>query len=179
MNKVNIVLTGLIVLFVSMVFSNFIYPIIKANTPSKDTSTEKVVYSEAYTASLREDVIQELYGNREQYAKEQTGSRADYVDKAASQAGELVIDEARMQEVYNQKLNEFDSKIDQEKVDALVKERQEQLVESEAYKDFYKTDGSEHYSREMMYWNSGGKYFAMFVNLLMIIYLIYYKKKKG
>ena len=179
MKKTYFVLFGLISLLVMMVIHNFIVPYIESKSESKDTSTKKVVYSEAYTKSLREEAIEELYGSREQYARDHTGSRADYIDKEASKSGELVIDEERMQTVYNQKLQEFDAKVDSEKVDKLVKEKQEQLVESQAYKDMYKVDQNEHYSREMMYWNSGGKYFAMVVDLFMILYLIFFKLKKN
>lgn len=177
MKKTTLVLIGLVWLFLSMVITNFILPVVRSHSNKRDTVTEKIVYSDSYTEELREEVIRQLYGSREQYAKEHTGSRSEYVNKEASMAGKLVIDEERMQAVYDSKLQEFDDMIDSEKVDLLVKEKQEQLVESKIYKDVYKK--ADHTSREMMYWNSGGKYFAMVELFFMILYVVYIKVKKN
>ncbi len=149
----------------------------ESDSNTEDTATESIVYSESYTESLREEAIKELYGDREQYAKDHTGSRADYVDKEASASGELVVDEERMQAVYDEKLKEFDDMVDAQKVDNLVKEKQEQLVANQAYKDD-NSNQSGHTSRKVMYWKSGGKYFGMLVIVFMIIYLAVSEIKK-
>lgn len=177
MKKTTYILIGFIFLFTMTVITTFVLPVIDSHSNKKDPVTEKIVYSDSYTQGLREEAIRQLYGSREQYAKEHTGSRSEYVDKEASMAGKLVIDEECMQAVYNSKLQEFDDMIDSVKVDLLVKEKQEQLVESKIYKDVYKK--SDHTSREMMYWNSGGKYFAMVELFFMILYVIYIKVKKN
>lgn len=82
-----------------------------------------------------------------------------------------------MQEVYNSKLKEFDAKVDNEKVSAIVMERQEQLVKDEAFKDVNKPRTVR--SKEMMYWESGGKYFALVELVVLIIVAIYTRRKQG
>lgn len=173
--KSTIILIGFIILFILNIIFAFVLPYFDSTSSSNDLDTEKIVYSEAYTESLREEIIKELYGSREQYAIDHTGSRADYIDKQASSGGELVIDEDRMQAVYDSKLREFDEMIDNEKIDRLVKQRQEELIANNTYKDFYKS--SEDTTREVMYWKHGGKYFAMLELVFMILYIIYIKRK--
>lgn len=145
--------------------------------PNHATDTERVVYSEAYTESLRQEVIRELYGSREQYAKEQTGSRADYVDREASMSGEMVVDEARMQQVYESKLLEFDAKVDEAKVEEILRQRQESLAASGAYEDPYKVEKT--LTGEQIRWRQSRNYILITDGLVLIGYGFYrYFKKK-
>lgn len=173
MKKEDLLLIAMIVIFLSTLFVELMAP--RLNTGKNNQATANVVYSEEYTASLREAVIKELYGSREQYASDQTGSRSDYIDKAASKNGELVIDESRMQSVYDSKLKEFDAKVDQAYVDEIVKSRQEQLVKEGAYN--HVGEKKESTNRDVMYWKNGGKYFALLVELAMIGYLLYKRQR--
>lgn len=142
------------------------------------TDTEKIVYSEPFTENLRQEVIRDLYGSREQYAKDATGSRADYVDKEASRGGELVIDEARMQQVYESKLAEFDAKVDMDKVNAIVEERQAKLSAENVFEDPYKD--VRHLTGEQIRWKQSRKYILITDGLIFGCYFLYriWKKKK-
>ena len=111
MKKENILLAFIIVILIGMLYHDVVGPRIDVDSNRPDPTTENIVYSEEFTERLREEVITELYGSREYYATEHTGSRADYVDKEASKSGELVIDEVRMQQVYDSKLKEFDDMV--------------------------------------------------------------------
>lgn len=178
MKKIDLILISFILIFIGTLISVFVLPRMADKSAERNEDTAKIVYSEHYTESVRESITEELYGNREQYATDRTGSRADYVDKEASTvSGQLVIDEERMQAVYDSKLKEYDDMVDHEKVDALVKERQEQLVEQGVYKGYFKKEST--YSREMMYWKNGGKYFAIVELFGMILYVLYIRRKKS
>lgn len=170
MKKENILLVFIIVILVGMLYHDVIGPRVDADSNRPDPTTENIVYSEEFTERLREEVITELYGSREYYATEHTGSRADYVDKEASKSGELVIDEVRMQQVYDSKLKEFDDMVDQTKVDEIVKERQSKLSEDKAFKGYGEKEVG--MNREVMYWNAGGRYFGMVVLAGMALFII-------
>lgn len=143
---------------------------------AKDDDTEKIVYSEEYTESLRQQVITELYGSREQYATDQTGDRKNYIDKEASKDGELVIDEERMNAVYESKLKEYDSKIDYDKVNSIVKERQEQLVKDQSYA--HVLDENKVTRHKAMYFRTSYKYFACGVIIFLAIVAVYKNRHK-
>ncbi len=176
MKKENIILAFIIVLLIGMLFQDIVRPRLDMDSQKPDPKTDSIVYSEEFTERLREEVITELYGSREGYATEHTGSRADYVDKEASKSGELVIDEDRMQQVYDSKLKEFDEKVDQAKVDEIVKERQKELSEEKAFKGYGEKEVG--MNREVMYWNAGGRYFGMVVLACMALFLIIRKIKR-
>jgi len=166
-----ILLIILIAVFVgSLVWMLFIEPKMLDQTDNNQ-NTADIVYTEEYKQSVRENVIYELYGSREAYATEKTGSRADYVDKEASKNGELVVDEERMQQVYDSKLAEFDSMIDNDKVDEIVNKRLEQLVDAGVYNTL--AEDNKVSSRDVMYWKNGGKYFALVVEAVMILYVVF------
>ena len=175
MKKDNIILACIIVIFIGILFHDVVGPLLDANSKRPDPTTDSIVYSEEFTERLREEVITELYGSRETYATEHTGSRADYVDKEASMSGELVIDEVRMQQVYDSKLKEFDEMVDQAKVDEIVKERQNELSDDKVFKGY--GDEEVGMNREVMYWNAGGRYFGMVVLAAMAIVIIIRKMK--
>lgn len=177
MKKENFLLACIIVIFIGMIYHDLVRPRLVENSTKADPKTESIVYSEEFTERLREEVITELYGSRETYATEQTGSRADYVDKEASMSGELVIDEERMQQVYDSKLKEFDEMVDQAKVDEIVKERQNKLSEEKAFKGYGEKEVG--MNREVMYWNAGGRYFGMIVLAGMAIFIIIRKIKRN
>jgi|GEM_PF-3888861 len=174
MKKENVLLVILIIVFAQSVYGEFIGPGVAASK-TDNQNTAKVVYTDEYRESVRQDVIQELYGSRETYASEKTGSRADYLDKEASKGGEMVIDEKRMQQVYDSKLQEYDARIDNEKVDKIVNERLEQVVDEGRYDDL--AESNEVTSKDVMYWKNGGKYFALVVEALMILFILYRKIK--
>lgn len=170
MKKENIILAFIIAIFIGILLHDIVGPRVAENSKKSDPTTDRIVYSEEYTERLREEVITELYGSREHYATEHTGSRADYVDKEASRSGELVIDEERMQQVYDSKLKEFDEMVDQAKVDEIVKERQKKLSEDKAFEGYGEKEVG--MNREVMYWNAGGRYFGMVVLAGMALFII-------
>ena len=174
MKKDTIILIEFAFLFIGTIYFSIIYPLVKKDN---DAATKDIVYSKSYVESVRNEVIEELYGNRETYASNHTGSRAEYIDKEASAAGELVIDEERMQKVYDSKLAEYDANIDHEKVDGIVTARIKELEEKDPYKGY----NEKHYdtSRDVMYWEHGGKYFAIIELFFLMAYIIYIKRRKG
>jgi len=175
MKKEDILLIILIIVFIGSLFFSFVDPNVVDSDDNQNTTN--IVYSDEYKESVRENVIIELYGSRESYASEKTGSRADYVDKESSKDGELVIDEDRKQQVYESKLKEFDSMIDNEKVDEIVAERLEQLVDEGAYNNL--AESNKISSRKVMYWKNGGKYYALIVEAVMILCLLYKRRKES
>lgn len=151
--------------------------IIDDSIEKPDTDTPKIVYSESYEESIRESVIKELYGSREQYANNITGDRADYLDKEATAAsGEIVIDEERMAQVYEDALKEFDSQIDYEKVNSIVKERQEQLISERRYEDEYKAERS--MTGKQRLWNRSKRYILITDIVIVLAFGLYSMRKK-
>ena len=92
-------------------------------------------------------------------------------------SGELVIDEVRMQQVYDSMLKEFDDMVDQSKVDEIVKERQNKLSEEKAFKGYGEKEVG--MNREVMYWNAGGRYFGMVVLAGMALFIIIRKIRRS
>lgn len=90
---------------------------------------EKVVV-ETRTEDIEVDraaVIEELYGNREEYAAEKTGGDENYMVKKAKKGKKkkLVFDEKLKQKAYEGYLAEYDAQIDSSKVDERIREIQE------------------------------------------------------
>lgn len=79
----------------------------------------------------RAAVIEELYGNREEYAAEKTGGDENYMVKKAKKGKnnkkkkKLVFDEKLKQKAYEGYLAEYDAQIDSAKVDERIREIQE------------------------------------------------------
>lgn len=176
MRKSRIVCIAVMAIFAIMFVGSFIYPLVKKESGSKGNKTKSIVTTEEYTKYLREEVVEDLYGNREAYAAQHTGSRADYIDKNASQGSTLVIDEERMERVYQSKLAEYDAMIDQSKVDALVKERQDAMISEGVFDDISSNERT--LSAKQRRWNEGGRCFGGAVIIVMLFIVCFQGKKK-